>query len=157
MEILSGSKLKKIKADDLIIYKDVACNYKLNEKGHVTGIYIFNSHLSNLTTFPKQICSLKNLEELEFPNNDIKVIPNSIGKLTKLQRLNLRNNMIEDIPESLNTLKDLNCLKLSGNRIKESPKWLNYKLEKFESSEDLNGFKRYFFGIPINEIIRKYK
>ena len=157
MEILSGTKLKKINVDELIIYKDEACNYKINEKGYVIGIYIFNSHLSNLTIFPKQICSLQNLEELEFPNNDIKIIPNSIGRLTKLQRLNLRNNMIENIPESLNKLEKLNCLKLSGNRIKETPKWINNKLEKYESSEDLNGFKRYFFGIPINEVIRKYK
>jgi len=157
MEILSGSKLKKIKADELIIYKDEACNYKINENGHVIGIYIFNSHLSNLTTFPNQVCSLEYLEELELPNNDIKIIPDSIGNLNNLQRLNLRNNMIEIVPESLNKLKNLNFLKLSGNRIKIIPKWINKKLDKFESSEDLNGFKKYFFGIPISEIIRKYK
>ncbi|TFG27681.1 MAG: hypothetical protein EU532_07000 [Promethearchaeota archaeon] len=156
LEILSGSKLEQISLDNLIISKNKASNYKINKSGHIIGIYIFNSQFSNLTILPSHICFLEHLIELELPNNDIKIIPNSIGKLINLQRLNLRNNMIENVPESLETLKNLNCLKLSGNRIKKIPPWIKKKLDKFENTEDLNGFKRYFFGIPISEIIRKY-
>ena len=156
LEILTGSRLNKLKMDEFIIYRDKASHYRTNDRGNVIGIYIFHSKLSNLTIVPEQICSLKFLQELELPNNDIRYIPKSIGKLTWLQRLNLRNNIIEEIPESLNKLKNLNCLKLSGNRIKKTPEWIKIRLDKFESMEDLNGFKRYFFGIPISEIIRKF-
>ena len=120
------------------------------------GIYIFHSQLSNLTIIPEQISTLTFLQELEVPNNDVKFIPKSIGKLACLQRLNMRNNMIEEIPDLLNQLKNLNCLKLSGNRIKKAPEWIKMKLDKLESTEDLNGFKRYFFGITITEIIRRF-
>ena len=89
------------------------------------------------------------------PNNDIKCIPKSIGKLKKLKHLNLRNNIIEQVPESLNKLDNLTCLKLSGNRIENPPDWLKFKIDKIESEEDLDGFKRYFFGIPFSEIVRK--
>lgn len=156
LEILSGSKLEKNSIDNLIIYKNKACNYKISEKGHILGIYIYNSQFSNLTLLPSHICILKHLKELELPNNDIKIIPNSIGKLINLQRLNLRNNMIENVPDSLGTLKNLNSLKLSGNRIKKIPPWIKNRLDRFENTKDLNGFKRYFFGIPISQIIRKY-
>ena len=156
LEILTGSRLKKLKKDEFIKYRDKACHYKTNDRGNVIGIYIFHSQLSNLTIIPEQISTLTFLQELEVPNNDVKFIPKSIGKLACLQRLNMRNNMIEEIPDLLNQLKNLNCLKLSGNRIKKAPEWIKMKLDKLESTEDLNGFKRYFFGITITEIIRRF-
>lgn len=155
LEILTGLKLKRLRDDELILYRKKARHYKINNNGKVTGIYLFHSQLSNLTLIPEQLCSLECLQDLELPNNDIKVIPKSIQKLTMLKRLNLRNNIIEEIPESLNDLKNLNCLKLSGNRIEKPPDWLKFKMDKKESMDDLNGFKRYFFGIPFSEIIRK--
>ena len=51
----------------------------------------------------------------------------------------------------------MKCLKLSGNRIEKPPEWLKLKLEKSENKEDLNGFNRYFFGIPLSEIVQNFQ
>jgi hypothetical protein len=153
-EILTGMKLKKIKTDYSIIYSGNTCGYKLNKDGHIVGIYIFNSKFSYLKTIPDQVCSLKFLEELDLPNNDIRYIPNSITRLTNLKIFNLRNNKIKEIPDDL---KDLNLvsLKLAGNQIKHPPEWIKSKLDKFESIEDLNRIKRDLVAISFHEIIRK--
>ncbi len=156
LEILTGFELKRLKPEDFTMYRESACHYKINKKGNVIGIYIFHPQLSNLTIIPDSLCTLGHLKELELPNNDIKYIPKSIGELKMIKYLNLRNNIIEQIPESLNKLKYLTCLKLSGNRIESPPDWLKFKLDKSENKENLNGCKKYFFGIPFSEIMRKF-
>ncbi|MFX0071841.1 MAG: leucine-rich repeat domain-containing protein, partial [Candidatus Hermodarchaeota archaeon] len=148
-EILSGLKLKKIKKEDFTVYKKNASNYKINENGNIIGIYIYHSKYPNLNIIPEQISILRYLEELELPNNKIKKIPYSIGKLSALKRLNLRDNEINFLPGSLRNLKNLNCLKLAGNNINKIPEWIKQKLDDNKCTYDLNGFKRFFFGIPI--------
>ncbi|TFG04279.1 MAG: hypothetical protein EU539_11105 [Promethearchaeota archaeon] len=156
LEIISGVTLSKISKNDLTLYKDCASHYKINENGNIVGIYLFHSKNPYLNFIPEVIIELNHLEELELPNNKIKSIPYSLGKLDSLKRLNLRNNEIPFIPGSLINLTKLNCLKLAGNKIREIPDWIKIKLDIRKCSYDMNGFRRYFFGIPIKEIIRRF-
>jgi hypothetical protein len=156
LEILTGLVLKKAKDKKSFLLKNSACHYKINENGNIIGIYVYHPQYSILNTIPGEIVDLEYLKELDLPNNNIIIIPESIEKLFSLTRLNLRNNLIKRIPDSLSELKKLNCLKLAGNRIKKTPEWVQAKLDKYESTIDLNGYKRYFFGIPIGEIMKRF-
>jgi hypothetical protein len=74
-----------------------------------------------LTSFPKEILQLKNLNELWLSKNQIKEIPEEIGQLTQLQNLDLSNNQIHSLPESLKKLTYLKKLNLTKNPL-ENPK-----------------------------------
>ena len=149
LEILCGRKIEKSN------FNEKMWHYKLNEKGHVVGIYIFNKNIPKFSILPEQICNLKFLEELYIPNQALKYIPKSIGELTFLRKLNLRNNKFEKIPTCLKKLKNLIDLKLAGNRIKKIPDWIKHILNKYDLERGLDEPKKKFFGIPLTDIETK--
>ncbi|UCD00781.1 MAG: hypothetical protein JSV23_07795 [Promethearchaeota archaeon] len=129
LEILTGMKLNKIQKNEKIS-KLYACGYRLNTEGNIIGIYLYGYYSFQINFIPKQICSLKFLEELILRDQNIRLIPDSIKDLNALKRLDLRRNSIQFIPKSLIKLKSLEFLDLGENKIKELPK--SIKLSNIE-------------------------
>jgi len=105
LDILSGGVLSKLE-DNQFQY---ACNYRVNEDGHVSHIYIDGEGVL-VEFFPKILCELAHLEELYILPNAITSLPESLSNLAKLRVLNLWSyrNAVEDwrgddfkIPESI--------------------------------------------------------
>ncbi|PKK22331.1 leucine-rich repeat-containing protein 18 [Columba livia] len=80
-----------------------------------------------ITTFPKCILKLNDVEELDLSRNMIKKIPSSIEQFQKLRWLDLHSNQLEDLPEAIGTLQNLYYLNISNNKLttKKLPKALN--------------------------------
>jgi len=53
---------------------------------------------NQLTTFPKTIGKLSNLEELILSQNDFETLPPCVGLLRKLNILNVDDNILEELP-----------------------------------------------------------
>ncbi|XP_052007303.1 leucine-rich repeat-containing protein 18 [Xyrauchen texanus] len=75
--------------------------------------------LSNagITTFPKCLLKLSNIEELDLSRNKLKTIPDFIRQFTGLRWLDLHSNQIEELPESIGRLGSLCHLNLCNNKI----------------------------------------
>ena len=71
--------------------------------------------------FPREIGELKNLEELRFTRQDLKVFPSELRNLKKLKLLNLSSNQITSVPDWIGELDGLLRLDLSYNHIKVLP------------------------------------
>ncbi len=123
IEILSGISLDLIKKDEKPRLKIAYC-YKIDEVGHIIGLYIANDMIK-IGLIPHQICDLKYLGELYLIRQDITQIPKCVNKLTNLKILNLSFNQIEIIPEDIVFLKNLEYFNLQNdgnNVIKIIPK-----------------------------------
>ena len=129
LEFFAGMKLKKTEQIDHIS-SYYACNYKLNNKGHVIGIYLFGYPIFQICIFPEQVCSLKYLEELILRDQGIKNIPNKIGNLKSLKILDLMRNRVKTIPESMEKLENLEYVDISENN--------NIKVPEFLKSNDID-------------------
>ena len=128
IELISKVKLEKIGQNENIHDYDFPHYfnyYKIDEEGHVIGLYVFSQSDPSLGVFPNQICDLKYLKELYLSNNEIFSIPDSIGSLFLLRELDLSYNNIRNIPESLENLHNLKILDISYNNIKELPEFFN--------------------------------
>lgn len=77
---------------------------------------------AGLTTFPKQILEMENLQVLNLYGNSITSIPEEIGTLKNLQYIDLRENNITALPQSIFKLDNLVRLQLEGNSISEASK-----------------------------------
>ena len=86
----------------------------------------------NLTTLPKEIGNLKNLETLYLPTNKLKTLPPEIGNLTKLKVLNLNNNQLTTLPPEIGNLTKLRLLALRGNKLTTLPPKIG-RLKNLES------------------------
>ncbi|WP_082292438.1 leucine-rich repeat domain-containing protein [Leptospira noguchii] len=75
-----------------------------------------------LTTLPKEIGKLKNLQELDLIGNQLTTLPKEIGNLQKLQYLDLAHNQLTTLPKEIGKLKKLNVLDLTGNPSLIDPK-----------------------------------
>jgi len=75
-----------------------------------------------LTTIPKGIENLKNIETLSLADNEIKDIPKEIFTLTTLKEINLDDNVIEEIPKEIENLVNLEKLSVFANGLKVIPK-----------------------------------
>jgi Leucine-rich repeat (LRR) protein len=69
--------------------------------------YIWLRAKNKIRTFPVQIGTMTNLEELTLAFNEIETIPASIGQLKNLKKLNLQFNKIKTLPPELYTLTQL--------------------------------------------------
>ena len=126
IEILSGMTLDLIKKLEKPPLKK-ACCYKIDEVGHIIGLYITND-LIKIGLIPHQLCDLKHLEELHLVKQRITQIPKCIINLTRLKILNLSFNQIGVIPENIEFLKNLEYFDLrsdDNNVIKMIPQSIN--------------------------------
>ncbi|MFX1410032.1 MAG: leucine-rich repeat domain-containing protein, partial [Promethearchaeota archaeon] len=126
LEFFTGMNLKKSELDDRI-YTHYACNYKIDPKGHILGIYLYGYPIFQTCIFPEQICNLKFLRELILRDQNIKQIPEAIGKLESLKNLDLMRNQIKHIPETMRKLDSLEYLDISENKIQKIPEFLKEK------------------------------
>jgi tetratricopeptide (TPR) repeat protein len=118
LEILSGCSLEKVDIKDDVLNWESVFNYQVNETGHITGLFLSREKVA-LYTFPKQICTLKYLEELKITQASLESIPDSIKKLANLKKLDLSFNEIKSVPSSIKELKNLVMFSLDGNDISE--------------------------------------
>ncbi|XP_030059031.1 leucine-rich repeat-containing protein 18 [Microcaecilia unicolor] len=70
-----------------------------------------------ITTFPKCILKMADVDELDLSRNMIRKIPESIKKFQNLRWLDLHSNQIDKIPESIGQLQNLLFLNVSNNKL----------------------------------------
>lgn len=70
-----------------------------------------------ITTFPRCILKLEDIDELDLSRNMLKKIPDSIEKFQNLRWLDLHSNQIERIPETIGNLQNLIFLNLCNNKL----------------------------------------
>lgn len=75
--------------------------------------------LSNMaiTTFPKCILKLCDVDELDLSRNMIKKIPDIINKFVNLRLLDLHSNHLEQLPETIGHLQKLQNLNVCNNML----------------------------------------
>ncbi|XP_014813575.1 PREDICTED: leucine-rich repeat-containing protein 18 [Calidris pugnax] len=80
-----------------------------------------------ITTFPKCILKLADVDELDLSRNMLKKIPGSIEKFQKLRWLDLHSNQLEELPEAIGKLENLFYLNVCNNKLTSSnlPEGLN--------------------------------
>lgn len=81
---------------------------------------------NNLTTLPRELCQLTNLELLELSDNKIKELPKEIGQLKNLTELYLNRNEISELPNEITELNKLILLELIGNNLSLPDEILDY-------------------------------
>ncbi|XP_043912711.1 leucine-rich repeat-containing protein 18 [Protopterus annectens] len=102
--------------------------------------------LSNMgiTTFPKCILKLADVEELDLSRNMIKKIPETIEKFQNLRWLDIHSNQLEKLPETIGQLQNLLYLNLCNNKLNASSlpmeigqlknlRYLNLGMNNFET------------------------
>uniref|UniRef100_G3RN39 Leucine-rich repeat-containing protein 18 n=2 Tax=Gorilla gorilla gorilla TaxID=9595 RepID=G3RN39_GORGO len=70
-----------------------------------------------ITTFPKCILHLSDVDELDLSRNLIRKIPDSISKFQNLRWLDLHSNYIDKLPQSIGQMTSLLYLNVSNNRL----------------------------------------
>ncbi|XP_033273475.1 leucine-rich repeat-containing protein 18 [Orcinus orca] len=70
-----------------------------------------------ITTFPKCILRLSDVDELNLSRNMIRKIPDSISKFQNLRWLDLHSNYIDKLPKSIGQMTSLIYLNVSNNRL----------------------------------------
>ncbi|MFX1499180.1 MAG: hypothetical protein ACFFBH_16810, partial [Promethearchaeota archaeon] len=73
--------------DDLRILR----NYKIDNGGNIIELHSHGAESVSIAIFPEQLCFLKNLEVIRFPNNIIEFIPECIKSLKFLRVLDVSN------------------------------------------------------------------
>jgi Leucine-rich repeat (LRR) protein len=84
----------------------------------ITELYL-SCH--NLTTIPREIGNLINLQKLDLSSNGLTTIPNEIYNLINLQTLDLSNNNFITISEKIGNLRNLKVLELNFNKLTTIP------------------------------------
>jgi Leucine-rich repeat (LRR) protein len=85
---------------------------------HLTLLVII---YSGLTSLPRSIGCLINLQELYLGNNCLISLPDTIGELINLTVLYLGTNKLISLPDTIGNLRSLKELKLSFNKITKLP------------------------------------
>ena len=67
------------------------CDYKIDNEGNVVELHMHHTESIFITIFPEQLCFLKELEVIRFPNNLIESIPECITNLKFLRILDVSN------------------------------------------------------------------
>jgi len=85
-----------------------------------------------ISELPDEISHLKQLKKLDISNNTLAFIPNSIVNMENLIKLYMTDNKIKELPLHIGQLKTLKHLELRGNQINSLPDSIGdlYKLMK---------------------------
>src|SRR5258707_758748 len=85
---------------------------KMARESGAEKLNLFNLKLS---TLPKAIGQLSQLQALDLSDNQLSTLPEAIGQLSQLQKLNLSGNRLSTLPEAMQSLERLDALFLHGN------------------------------------------
>ncbi|NXK94625.1 LRC18 protein, partial [Formicarius rufipectus] len=89
-----------------------------------------------ITTFPKCILDLADVEELDLSRNMLKKIPNTIEKFQNLLWLDLHSNQLDELPKAIGTLQNLTFLNVCNNKL--TTKSLPEELTLLKNLHNLN-------------------
>ena len=84
-----------------------------------TSLFLYDN---NLTSLPRGIGNLKNLENVTLNKNNLTSLPREIGNLEKLKDLYLYSNKLNHLPREIGNLKNLETLSLDNNSLSSLPK-----------------------------------
>ncbi|XP_074152211.1 leucine-rich repeat-containing protein 18 isoform X1 [Sminthopsis crassicaudata] len=99
-----------------------------------------------ITTFPKCILKLNDVDELDLSRNMIKKIPESISKFQNLRWLDLHSNLIDKLPDSIGQLETLHYLNLCNNKLTSNS--LPLELRDLKNLRTLNLGLNHIDNIP---------
>ena len=91
------------------------------EIGQLINLQELNLYANHLTSIPSELGQLVNLQRLTLSCNKLKSIPPELGQLTNLQELYLSYNKLISIPTEIGQLVNLQELYLAGNPIDYLP------------------------------------
>ncbi|NXP29852.1 LRC18 protein, partial [Scytalopus superciliaris] len=89
-----------------------------------------------ITTFPKCILDLADVEELDLSRNMLRKIPNTIEKFQNLLWLDLHSNQLDELPKAIGTLQNLTFLNVCNNKL--TTKSLPEELTLLKNLRNLN-------------------
>ncbi|KAM6185935.1 leucine-rich repeat-containing protein 18 [Rhynchocyon petersi] len=99
-----------------------------------------------LTTFPKCILRLNDVDELDLSRNMIRKIPDSISKFQNLRWLDLHSNYIDKLPESIGQMTGLLYLNVCNNKLTTSG--LPVELNQLKNIRTLNLGLNHLDSVP---------
>ena len=85
-----------------------------------------------LTTLPKSIGQLTQLQRLFVSHNQLSMLPEAIGQLTQLRNLDISQNQLSTLPEAIGQLTQLRNLDVSQNQLSTLPEAIG-QLTRLES------------------------
>ena len=94
---------------------------------------------NKIVKFPQELLSLSRLRDLELFHNELRFIPDEIPLLQSLEKLSLGQNKIESLPDSITTMHHVRELDVSRNRITALPENLSSMkhLREFHAASNL--------------------
>ncbi|OLY64971.1 hypothetical protein BWD12_18470 [Leptospira santarosai serovar Bananal] len=102
------------------------------EIGNLQNLQKLNLNNNPLTTLPKEIGKLQNLQQLFLGGNQFTTLPKEIGNLQNLQKLDLYYNKLTTLPKEIGNLQNLQKLDLYNNQLTTLPKEIG-NLQSLES------------------------
>jgi len=118
--------LKKSQLDTAKVYTNLS-----QALLHPELVYRLDLSRKRLKTFPDEILTLSNLNDLRLNKNKIQVIPNEISRLPFLQKLECVHCELDTITPGILQLPHLRHLDLGDNYIRVIPQEID-RLEKLE-------------------------
>jgi Leucine-rich repeat (LRR) protein len=122
------------------------------ELGQLSNLERLILNFNQITSIPKELGQLSNLIVLMLDHNKIASIPEELGQLLNLKELRFLNNQITEIPEVIHSMKNLENLDLRGNPVPIPPQLLGYG-QDLGGCGDLQTILDYYFhtrnpGLP---------
>jgi Leucine-rich repeat (LRR) protein len=124
--------------------------------GYKDGTYLEKTEIvinnKNLTSLPKGLLKLQNLEYINIHSNDLKTIPLEIYQFPKLKKFYIGFNNIVELPDKIGTLTTLESLAVNGNELTDLPdtlltlpnlKYLSVRENKFSEETQLELYNKY--------------
>jgi len=108
--------LVKIQAQEYKVYESLEEALKNPDK-----VYVLDLHNQDLSTFPAEILTLKNLKQLDLRDNNITEIPEGIKELKNLEQLSMFTNQLQNVPNAIGELENLKMLDLGNNPLENLP------------------------------------
>ncbi|XP_004481260.1 leucine-rich repeat-containing protein 18 [Dasypus novemcinctus] len=99
-----------------------------------------------ITTFPKCILRLNDVDELDLSRNMIRKIPESISKFQNLRWLDLHSNYIDKLPDSIGQISTLLYLNVSNNKLTSNG--LPVELNQLKNIRTLNIGLNHLDSVP---------
>ena len=107
--------------EDLYLY-DNHCMWSLpSSLKNCTFLKYISISNCNFYEFPRVICELENILDLDISNNEIEEIPNEILNLKKLEYLKCSSIKIKSLPYSIKECKELKEIHLKFSYLEELP------------------------------------